>query len=107
MIDGEKYVKVFNGPSGSWCYEKEKTMDRTNTTTVTFRLTHEDVANLKNHLRNVVYNSSSGATIDTGYYDAEYHRDKVDLSESYRVLTDMASQISKNYPNNNNKAHDR
>lgn len=103
IIRGHKYKKVFNGPSGSWCYEKEETANCKDTTTVTFRLTNKDAANLKSHLRNAVFHTNTGPTIDTDYYDHHFHADPVDLSEAYRVLTEMASQISDKYPSNNYK----
>ena len=102
MIDGQEYIKVFNGPSGSWCYEKKENNDRTNTTTVTFRLSYEDAANLKEHIKNVVFNDHGGAPIDADYYDSSYHSKPVDLSNAYRVLSDMASQLSNKYPNKKN-----
>ena len=98
MIDGHEYKKVFNGPSGSWCYEKDEPPNHEGTTTVTFRLKTEDVAKLKDYLREVVYTSSGKPTIEAGYYDSEYHADHVDLSNAYRVLSDMATQLSSNYP---------
>ena len=95
--------KVFDGPAGVYVYEEVEPVDHTNTATVTFRLPKEDVANLKMHLRNVVYCGGNRVTIDTDYYDSDNQSilsgaKQVNLSESYRVMSDMASQISSNYP---------
>ena len=93
-------TKIFNGPAGVYVYEEVGPVDHKNTTTVTFRLSNGDVANLKHHLRNVVFGEHGGATIDTDYYDHTFHAERpVNLSDSYRVISDMASQISDNYPN--------
>ena len=98
--------KVYNGHQGTYVYEDVEESPPADTETVTFRLSTKDLANLKTYLYNIVH-VPNHSTIENDYYSHYNDRPPVDLSNAYRVISNMAAQISPNYPIVHNHEDDR